>query len=662
MLDQQRRTERPSSDGKSAQANEAARATATGTPKAGKASGARPGALLPRAGGPLPRYGKQFILIGFDILALLFVVWVAYSLRFDRLFRPSAEQALVMAAVPVIAIPIFIRLGLYRAVIRYLPERAIWTIFSAVTVATLLWVMLAFLTEMTGAAGVPRSIPLIFWALAMLVIVGSRFGAKWLIWSRRATKPTAVPTIIYGTDQAAMQLVNALKTTNERKVVAFVSDDHSLHGMELLGIRVHPAAALEKLIRLHAVEEVILTSPTNSNARRRELIAQLSAHKAKFRILPAISDLAAGKYLVSYLRDIDIDDLLGRSQVPADTALMQSIVKDNVILVSGAAGSIGSELCRTVAQLRPSKLVLFDFDEHGLYEIDRELKRDVELELVPVLGTALDGALVEAVLKKHQVRTIYHCAAYKHVPMVEENVVEGIRNNVLGTKMMAEAALRCGVENFILISSDKAVRPTSVMGATKRWAELIVRHCGMVASRSGADTRYASVRFGNVLGSSGSVVPLFKEQIAAGGPVTITDENMKRYFMSVREATELIIQATGLCESGDILLLEMGEPVSIKDLAEDMILLAGLSVRKRENPEGDIEIAVIGTRNGEKLFEELFYDPEHVTPTAHPKILRAKRRTQLANAIPEALAELDRMLAERDEAALRRHIFEFIRQ
>ena len=610
--------------------------------------------------GSLPRYSKQFMLMAFDAVALTVVAWISYSLRFDRIFIPTYEQALVMLAVPVISIPVFVKMGLYRAVIRYLPEQAIWTIFRAVTIATLIWVALAFLTQMTGAAGVPRSIPVVYWVLATLVIAGSRFSAKWFMWSRSHRPKSTEPIVIYGADDAAMQLANALKTDGHRHVVGFVTDEPKLTGRELMGIRVYPSSRLEGVIKNMGVKEVIVTSPASTSAKRRELIARLSAaHSARFRVLPAITDLAAGKYLVSLLRDIDIDDLLGRSPVPADAALLQTAIKDNAILVTGAAGSIGSELARAIAALGPSKLVLFDFDEHGLYEINRLLRRIPNLNLVPVLGSVCDPALVERTIRTHEIGTIYHCAAYKHVPLVEENMIEGVRNNILGTQVLTEKALACGVRNFILISSDKAVRPTSVMGATKRWSELIVRHCGTSAEARENKVNFASVRFGNVLGSSGSVVPLFKEQIAAGGPVTVTDDGMKRYFMSIREATELIIQASALSESGDILLLEMGEPVSIRELAEDMIQLAGLQVRSPDNPEGDIEIVTIGARDGEKLYEELFYDPQSVRPTSHPKILRAKPQNGKAKIMPEALARLRPLLDAGDEAAVRSILFEY---
>lgn len=608
----------------------------------------------------LPRGTKKLLFVCFDVLALLAVLWSSFSLRLNHLFVPNWEQALLMLAAPAIALPIFIRMGLYRSVLRYLPERAIWTIFSAVTIAALAWVSLAFLTQMTGLAGIPRSVAVFYWALSIVVIAGSRFGAKQLFWGTPPPPATAPRTLIYGTGNPATQLANALVSTHERNVLGFVSDDVGLTGMDMLGLRVFPMSGLEAVIANFGIDEVIVTTPLARAAAQRELLARFGSLGIKFRILPAIADLAAGKYSISDVRDIDIDDLLRRSPVPADKELMDSVIEGRVILVTGAAGSIGSALSRTVAKLNPQKLILMDLNEYGLYEIGREIAKSARFPVVRVLGSVVDCALVKQVLCDNQVETIYHCAAFKHVSMVETNCIEGARNNVLGTWTIAEAARECNVRNFILISSDKAVRPTSAMGATKRWSELIVRHCGTHDDSKGPERKFASVRFGNVIGSSGSVVPLFKEQIAAGGPVTLTHEDMTRYFMSVREAAELIVQATALSQSGDVLLLEMGEPVRIKTLAEDMIMLAGCTVRTAENPDGDIEIVTIGPANGEKLYEELFYDPDVVTPTSHPKILRGRREnTGSFIDVPLRIASIRDRIEARDEAALRQMLFDF---
>lgn len=606
----------------------------------------------------LPRGAKKLLFVCFDFAALIAILWLSFSLRLNYLFVPNLEQALLMLAAPAIALPIFVRLGLYRSVLRYLPERAIWTILSAVTIATLAWVSLAFLTQMTGLAGVPRSVALFYWSLSVLVIAGSRFGAKWLVWSQPVALASAPRTLIYGTGNSAMQLGNALTSSGERNVIGFVSDDPGLAGMDMLGLRIYPTSGLEAVVANFGIDEVIVTTPLPTGAVQRELIARFSSLPIKFRILPPIADLAAGKYSIGDVRDIDIDDLLRRSPVPADPGLMRSIIDGRVILVTGAAGSIGSALSRTVAKLNPAKLVLMDFNEHGLYEIGREIAENADFPVIQILGSVTDAALARQVICENQIETVYHCAAFKHVSMVEANCVEGARNNVLGTWAIVEAAYECGVRNFILISSDKAVRPTSAMGATKRWSELIVRYYGTRQDNHGIDRNFASVRFGNVIGSSGSVVPLFKEQIAAGGPVTLTHEDMTRYFMSVREAAELIIQATALSKSGDVLLLEMGEPVRIKELAEAMIRLADRSVRDSANPDGDIEIVTIGVREGEKLYEELFYDPSGVTPTSHPKILCGSRTNGLAIDVPARIASIRDRIEARDEPAVRQMLFD----
>ena len=607
----------------------------------------------------LPRGLKKLLFVSFDVLALLATLWLSFSLRLNHYFIPNIEQALLMLAAPAIALPVFIRMGLYRSVLRYLPEKAIWTIFSAVTVATLAWVSLAFLTQMTGLVGVPRSVALFYWALSVVVISGSRFGAKRLFWAHPAPPATAPRTLIYGTGNAAMQLANALTSSRERNVIGFVSDDPGFRGMDMLGLRVYPMSGLEAVVSNFGVDEVIVTTPLPTGAIQRELVVRLGSLSTKFRILPAIADLAAGKYSIGDVRDIDIDDLLRRSPVPADPELMHGVVDGRVILITGAAGSIGSALSRTVAKLNPQKLILMDFNEYGLYEIGREIATSAGFSVVRVLGSVTDAALARQTICDHKVETIYHCAAFKHVSMVEANCVEGARNNVLGTWTIVEAAYECSVTNFVLISSDKAVRPASAMGATKRWSELIVGHHGMRNDNTGIDRNFAAVRFGNVIGSSGSVVPLFKEQIAAGGPVTLTHEEMTRYFMSVREAAELIIQATALSRSGDVLLLEMGDPVRIKDLAEDMILLAGRSVRNADNPEGDIEIVTIGPREGEKLHEELVYDPSGLTPTSHPKILRSRRANGLPVDVPARIAGIRNRIEARDEPAVRQMLFDF---
>ncbi|WEX07798.1 nucleoside-diphosphate sugar epimerase/dehydratase [Chelativorans sp. AA-79] len=606
------------------------------------------------------RRTKRIMLLLADVVGLMAIIWLAFCFRFNRFFVPNFEQTLFILAAPAIAIPIFIRMGLYRAVLRYLQERAIWTMIRAVTFATLAWVGLVFITLSYGAEGVPRTIAVLYWAGSLVGVIGSRLGIKWLLNGSIANPAKRSRVLIYGAGDAAVQLADALSASGDRHVVGIVSDDSSLHGMEIVGIRVYPSTKLEELLADTEAQEVIIAASSSSTRRRRDLVARLGRFPVKIRVLPSIADVAAGKYLVSYVRDIDIDDLLGRSPVPADPALMQSSVEGKVIMVTGAAGSIGSAVCRTVAQANPAKLVLFEMNELGLYEIERELRRYGSFPVVPVLGSICDARLVRHTLCEQEVHTVYHCAAYKHVPLVEGNPLEGVRNNVFGTLTLAEEACASDVRNFILISSDKAVRPSSVMGATKRWAELIVRHYGTEACRRNEGRVFSSVRFGNVIGSSGSVVPLFKEQISAGGPVTLTHEEMTRYFMSVREAAELIVQAGALSRSGDILLLDMGEPIKIRQLAEDMIMLAGFSVRNEDNPDGDIEVVTIGVRDGEKLHEELFYDPSGVSTTRHPKILRAAQQLGKTDQIPAMVAQLKLALEHGDVAAMRQVLFGLI--
>jgi len=604
----------------------------------------------------LPRRLKRVSLIGFDVLALLGVLWLSFSIRLGGAFTPQPPHIALMLLAPILAVPVFIRLGLYRAVIRYLPERALWTIIQAMMLATLLWVAALFLAEATRWAIFPRTVPLFYFLFGTVVIAGSRFLTKHLLWLPERGIGPGGGVVIYGAGEAGTQLAEAMRGSRRNYVVAFLDDDRNLWGRDVAGIRVYPPDRLDELIRNRGVGEVVLSVPKADASRRAAIAAELSRYPVKVRALPAIADLISGRYLVSQLREIDIDDLLGRSTVPADPALLDGMLAGKVILVTGAGGSIGSELTRLIVQREPSKLVLLEANEFALYQIERRLCALADVPIVPVLGSVGDRALVGRTLRQHGVEVIFHTAAHKHVPLVEANALEGVRNNVLGTRTLVEAAVEAGVPRFVLISTDKAVRPSSVMGATKRWAELIVRHYGR---RVGL--RYCSVRFGNVLGSNGSVVPLFREQIAAGGPVTLTDQRMTRYFMSIHEAAELIVQAGAMAEGGDIFLLEMGEPVAIRDLAENMIRLAGLTVKSAANPGGDIEIVETGARPGEKLTEELFFDPANAVRTDQPKILRTPPGARPTDDLEPALAALTAALAAEDEPEVRRVLFDYVK-
>lgn len=574
----------------------------------------------------LGRPAKQALILATDTVLLIFAVWAAYSLRLGEFFQPNLRQMLLMVTAPLLAVPIFLRFGLYRSVIRYVGEQALWSVVKSASLAAMLWAVLAFMTAMTGIEGVPRSIPIIYWLLSIILIGGVRFVARWLIWTPTRERFGGRQVLIYGAGAAGRQVARSLSVGRELFPVGFLDDDPNLQGKDVEGLRVYSPNQLPALIERFAIHDVILTIPSASNARRRDVVMALEAYPVKVRILPAFIDIASGKHLVNMVRDVDIGDLLGRDSVDADPALLERCIRSKVVLVTGAGGSIGSELCRQVALLSPSKLVLLEANEHALYQVDRELKRSSDCGVVSRLGSVRDQKLVSDLLETHSIQTIYHAAAHKHVPIVEANVFEGARNNIFGTKVVARAAYEKGVETFVLISTDKAVRPTNVMGATKRWAEKVIQHYADKVAAGGGRTVFCAVRFGNVLGSSGSVVPLFKEQIVNGGPVTVTHAEVTRFFMSIHEAVELVIQAGSMAEGGEIFLLDMGEPVKIIDLARNMIQLAGYTVHDEQHPSGDIDIVVTGLRPGEKLYEELLIDGTNAEGTGHPQIMKGPER------------------------------------
>jgi len=607
----------------------------------------------------LPRRWKSLTLVVFDALALIVVLWLSYQLRLGGSFEPTGPQWILILLAPVVALPIFLRFGLYRAVIRYLPERAIWTILWAMTLATLGWVFVLFIAEVSRMAVLPRTVPIFYFLLGSIVVAGSRFLAKFVLYPNRGGGDRQ-QVIIYGAGESGRQIAAALAGQGTTQVAGFIDDDPNLQGRDVSGVRVYGPDRLADLLSDSGAKEIILSMASLESARRQQIYTELSKFPVKVRTLPSLGEIASGKYQINQLREIDIDDLLGRSSVPPDPDLLREMVAGRAILVSGGGGSIGSELCRIIARLEPKSLVVLEANEFALYQIERSLLRDASFQIVPALGSVTDDQLVRRTLKEQAIEVVFHAAAHKHVPLVEANVLEGVRNNVFGTQTIVRAAFDAGVHDFVLISSDKAVRPTNVMGATKRWAELIIRQFGDRAAAAQTGQRFAAVRFGNVLGSNGSVVPLFREQIAAGGPVTLTDERMTRYFMSIHEAAELIVQAGALMEGGDIFLLEMGEPVKIRDLADNMIRLGGLTVRSDANPGGDIEIRVTGIRPAEKLFEELFYDETQATRTRQPKILKA-RMAERSNADFEAsLGELKAAFERQDEAAVRKILFDVI--
>lgn len=609
----------------------------------------------------MPRFWKRVILIGYDCAALIMAIWASYALRY-AVWDPvlTDERIFLALAAPIIAIPIFIRLGLYRAVLRYLPDTAIWTILQAMAAATMLWILVVFMLEMSGRGVVPRSVPFFYFAIGTTLVGGFRFAVKLILNQGTGMRRDEHPIFIYGASASSVQLATALRGNGNRYVVGLLDEDPNHHGRDLGGYRVYNPANLPKLIDQYGVEEIILSLSSLSADRRKSVISSISGLGVKIRTVPDITDLVDGRYLANQIREIEIDELLGRSFVPPDPKLLGRILEDRTVMVTGAGGSIGSELCRLIVQWKPKALILFEANEYALYMIDQELQATGRCPVIPVLGSITHEARVRDAICQHKVDILYHAAAHKHVPLVEANAIEGIENNIFGTATVAKVAFEENIADFVLISSDKAVRPTNVMGATKRWAELIVRQMALKARELGREQNFCAVRFGNVLGSNGSVVPLFKKQIANGGPVTVTNPDMRRYFMSIQEAAELIVQASALSQGGDIFLLEMGEPVRIGDLAENMIRLAGFAVRDARNPVGGIEVKVTGSRPGEKLFEELFYDMANAMKTEHPKILRADSSAIAKLPLKEALDDLCDAARRRDEDKARDILFSFI--
>lgn len=586
----------------------------------------------------LSRRQKQSIALVTDYLLLLFAFWSALALRFETLTPSINGYGWQMLVAPVLAIPIFIRLGLYRAVIRFMEDRVVFVVAGGVTLSV---VLLAALVAVTHSTGLSRGVLLIYWLLAIVYVGATRFVARSFLLRTERAQDGRKRVAIYGAGRSGAQLALALKAGREYLPVAFLDDNPVVQQTELGGVRVYPADDLSEILNSKDVREVLLALPSASRTRRLEIINRLERLQCKVRTVPTMSELVNGNVTADVIREVEIEDLLGRDSVEPDASLLGKCIIGKVVLVSGAGGSIGSELCRQIVRLQPSRLVLMELSEFALYSIEQELnllcaRKNLQIEILPFLGSVIHQHRNEMVMKSFGVQTVYHAAAYKHVPLVEHNPIEGVRNNVLGTKRMAEAALAAGVETFVLISTDKAVRPTNVMGASKRLSELVLQSL----ARLGGKTRFCMVRFGNVLGSSGSVVPLFRRQIAAGGPITLTHSEITRYFMTIPEAAQLVIQAGAMGQGGEVYVLDMGQPVKIIDLAKRMIHLSGLKVRDDETPDGDIAIEIVGLRPGEKLYEELLIG-ENVEGTPHPLIMRAYEHELPWEVLQEQLAELD---------------------
>ncbi|UPQ84876.1 polysaccharide biosynthesis protein [Pseudomonas knackmussii] len=626
----------------------------------------------------LPRRHKRIIQVVTDVVLVWAALWLAFVVRVgDADFvEPFGGHAWLFGLAPLIAIPFFIRFGMYRAVMRYFGNDALMAIVQAVTLSALL-LALAVYWRTDVPKTIPRSMVFNYWWLSLMLLGGLRlvmrqyFMGDWFApdsLSKLKSRDAGLPKVaVYGAGAAGNQLVAALRLGRAMRPVAFIDDDANLYNRSIAGIRVYSPKHIQQMIDETGAGEILLAIPSATRARRREVLERLEPFPLHVRSIPGFMDLASGKVKVEDIQEVDIADLLGRDAVPPQQALFEQCIINKVVMVTGAGGSIGSELCRQILANKPDVLLLFEHSEFNLYSINIELEREIEraslpVRLVPILGSIRNPGRLLDVLQTWKVETIYHAAAYKHVPMVEHNIAEGVLNNVIGTLNVAQAAVQVGVVNFVLISTDKAVRPTNVMGSTKRVAEMILqalsRETAPVLFGAGESvhhvnkTRFTMVRFGNVLGSSGSVIPRFYQQIRSGGPVTVTHPKITRYFMTIPEAAQLVIQAGSMGQGGDVFVLDMGQPVRIAELAEKLIHLSGLSVRSEKSPHGDIAIEFTGLRPGEKLYEELLIG-DNVSPTEHPMIMRADEEYFTWDALRSALAKLLKAVEQDDYPQVR---------
>lgn len=596
----------------------------------------------------LPRRQKRVLQVIADMFLVWFSLWMAFLVRLgiDELVNPVVLHTWLFLTAPIVTIPLFIRFGMYRAVMRYFGNDALIAIVKAVSLSALILGVVVYWYS-NHANVIPRSIIFNYWWLSLIMIGGLRLAMRQYFLGDWFTAAQHVPftnrddglpkVAIYGAGAAGNQLVAALRMGRVMRPVAFIDDDSGIADRVIAGLQVYKPKHIQRMIDVTGAQEILLAIPSSNRGRRREILGLLEGFPLHVRSVPGFMDLASGRVKVDDIQEVDIADLLGRDSVPAQGELLEHCIKGQCVLVTGAGGSIGSELCRQIVSQQPTTLLLFEHSEFNLYSILSELEQRVSREslsirILPILGSVRDASKLLDVMKTWRVDTVYHAAAYKHVPMVEHNIAEGVLNNVMGTLNTAQAALQAGVSNFVLISTDKAVRPTNVMGSTKRLAELTLQALSrelapvLFGDKSNISrvnkTRFTMVRFGNVLGSSGSVIPLFHKQIKSGGPLTVTHPKITRYFMTIPEAAQLVIQAGSMGLGGDVFVLDMGEPVKIVELAEKMIHLSGLSVRSDKNPHGDVAIEFTGLRPGEKLYEELLIG-DNVVATRHPMIMSA---------------------------------------
>ena len=602
----------------------------------------------------LPRNIKKVIFVIHDAVVIFVAFWFAQNLKASY-SQEWAEPAnwLAFAATAVLTILLFTRLGLYRAVTRYVSTKVLTTAVLGSAISGVLF----FLSVLLFEQRLRLALPVAYFLMLVVLISGSRIILRTMLTNRH--RKQMIPVIIYGAGQSGRQLLEAIKQVSEYNAVAFVDDNTAIQRMVIYDLPVHKPSEIGNLINRYGVEKILLAIPSASTKVRKNIIHQLEAYPCEVLIIPGMKDLVDGKISASSLKKVSVVDLLGRDPVAPRPELMAADISGKVVMVTGAGGSIGSELCRQIIRNRPAKLILFELSEFSLYSIDKELSEfqtasDTAIEVLPILGSVQHRKRLLTIMQTFGVQTVYHAAAYKHVPMVEFNTIEGVRNNIYGTMFCAQAAIDARVETFVLISTDKAVRPTNTMGASKRMAELVLQ---ALAAEQGQTTRFCMVRFGNVLGSSGSVVPVFEQQIAAGGPVTLTHADITRYFMTIPEAAQLVIQAGAMGKGGDVFVLDMGDSVKIIDLAKQMIRLSGLEVKDTAHPEGDIEIQITGLRPGEKLYEELLIGDE-VQKTTHPRIMTASEVMLPWNVLSDIITRMDEACRESDQLTLRRLLLE----
>ena len=599
----------------------------------------------------LPRWAKRTIVLIFDAFLCVLTVWLAFYLRLGEFFSLSQNILLAMVTSIGFALPIFISAGLYRAIFRYSGWPALLAVARAISIYGLVYV---FVFTAIGIQGIPRTIGIIQPILLLLFVGGSRALAR--IWLgdeyqnilKHASRPKV---LVYGAGYAGRQLVTAMANSPEMQVVGFLDDDERLHGHVLNGQTIFNPLDLASLVSTLNIRDVLLAMPRISRKRRNEILTQIRMAHVAVRTLPSVTDLAQGKVSISDLRDLDIDDLLGREPVMPNHILLAMNIRNKVIMVTGAGGSIGGELCRQILSVDPSKLLLIEQSEFSLYTIQQQLQEKIkgrDTALVPLLASVQDIERMREIMTTWRPDAVYHAAAYKHVPLVEHNPAEGIKNNVLGTLNIAQLALENSVSDFVMISTDKAVRPTNIMGASKRLAEIILQALAAISPT----TKFCMVRFGNVLGSSGSVVPKFRQQIRDGGPITLTHPEITRFFMTISEAAQLVIQAGAMAKGGDIFVLDMGQPVKILDLARRMVELSGLTIKDELNPNGDIEIEISGLRPAEKLYEELLIG-DNPESTIHPRIMKAYEKFTLWEDLQDQIKTLELALRVNDIGAIR---------